>query len=126
MLHTAPNRGGKRHVSGHFWGAEDPESSQARPVLCRPAARQPMASRGRSAQGCERLGAGSAGRWAQSSCCGWDPAGMWLAAGRPPFVKTSQRVLLGGGLLPPVGPLGSQLHDGPSAPWVSPAGGSLR
>lgn len=32
MLHTAPNRGGKRHVSGHFWGAEDPESSQAR--LC--------------------------------------------------------------------------------------------
>lgn len=52
----------------------------------------------------------------------WDVAGTRA----PSFCKDQPRVVLGGGLLPPVGPLGSQLHDGPSVPWVSPAGGSLR
>lgn len=40
----------------------NPGSSQTQPTL--PPARQPMASRGRSAQSCEWLGAGSAGGWA--------------------------------------------------------------
>lgn len=73
-----------------------------------------MASRGRSAQGCERLDAAHGG--AQSSRWGWDSAGMWLAPGRPPSVKISRGWCWVGGCSPPWGPWGRSYTMVPLCP----------